>query len=168
VTAVYNLPSGTKNDRHREDITATVSGDGKQLLLIATWPEALANIPRMHEFWDTDDFMPGELRDFTRRQISLENAVDAMKDNSRDLLKSTATIELPFLVQKRNISTIILEDDGGVNMIYVTMVEDKKSDFNNAPVLTMKRKRVNGDGGRAGMPGPPFNCKNVPDPRYEN
>jgi hypothetical protein len=49
-----------------------------------------------------------------------------------------------------------------------SMIEDKKSDFNNAPVLTMKRKRVNGDGGRAGMPGPPFNCKNVPDPRYEN
>jgi hypothetical protein len=124
----------------------------------------------MHEFWDNDDFRPDELRDFQRRQILLENAVNSMKENRRDLLKSTANIELPVVVQKRNIKTIILEDDDGVNIIYVTMtmIEDKKSDFNNAPVVTMRRKRVNDDGGRTGKRGPPVNCKPAPDPRYES
>jgi hypothetical protein len=101
----------------------------------------------MHDIWDITEFGLDEARDFQRRQISLETTVDGMKDNRRDLLKSTSSIELPFVVQKNVVSAFVLREDDDVNILYVTLKEDKNSNFDYQAVVTLKRKGHGGGGG---------------------
>jgi hypothetical protein len=117
------------------------------LLLTARWPEPFSNVQGMHDIWDITEFGLDEARDFQRRQISLETTVDGMKDNRRDLLKSTSSIELPFVVQKNVVSAFVLREDDDVNILYVTLKEDKNSNFDYQAVVTLKRKGHGGGGG---------------------
>jgi hypothetical protein len=143
VTLVILLPSGISNDEN-EDVVATVSEDRKCLILTANWPEPFSNVQGMHEFWDVTNFGPEKARDFQRRQISLEIVVDGMKENRRDQLQSTSSIELPFVVQKNVVSAFIVPEENNVNILYVTLMQERNSDFDYAPVVTLKRKSRGG------------------------
>jgi hypothetical protein len=138
-TLVILLPSGICNE-FDEDIVATVSEDRKNLLLEATWPDRFSNVQGMHEFWDITSFGPDEARDFQRRQISLEIVVDGMKESRRDHLKSTSSIELPFVSQKNVAGVFVLTEEDNINVLYVTVKEDKNSGFESAAAITLKRK----------------------------
>ena len=157
VTVVILLPSGINNEEI-EDIVATVSEDRKFLLLTATWPEPFSNVQGMHDIWNINEFGPQEARDFQRRQISLETTIDEMKDYRRDRLKSTSSIELPFVV-KNAVSAFVLREDGDVNILYVTLKEDKNSNFDYQAVVTLKRKGGDGGGdGSRSLKRPPVAC----------
>jgi hypothetical protein len=143
VTLVILLPSGISNDEN-ENVVATVSEDRKCLILTANWPEPFSNVQGMHEFWDITNFEPDQARNFQRRQISLEIVVDGMKENRRDQLQSTSSIELPFVVQKNVVSAFIVPEENNVNILYVTLMQERNSDFDYAPVVTLKRKSRGG------------------------
>jgi hypothetical protein len=102
------------------------------------------DVQGMHEIWDITSFGPDQARDFQRRRISLETVVDGMKDYRRDQLKSTSSIELPFVVQKNVVSACGVPEEDSVNILYVTLTQDKNSDFDRAPVVTLKRKSRGG------------------------
>lgn len=127
VTVAIPLTGGVDIDN---DCKVYVSDDGNELIVSEKMVKMLGNIDLMHEHWRNKN--PNAFPSNHPKIMGFHEYFSAIRKRENDDIFTTATIKLPFPVQKTIVDTHKLGNKTGVQMLYVDLRAVDYSDYKAA------------------------------------
>jgi hypothetical protein len=101
------------------DIKMHVSDDGKELIVKEKMVKMLSDVDLMHDHWKSKN--PNAFPSNHPKIMGFHEYFSAIRKRENEDIFTTATIKLPFPVQKTIVDTHKLGNKTGVRMLYVDL-----------------------------------------------
>ena len=119
ITISVVLPSGVDP----KAVTSKIVNDGRILKISMRWPEALANIQRMHKKW-LSAVGEEKMLSYHPEIVGFQKAIKPFRSRVGDSVRSTSQISLPFAVESHigseNVSFLAWRD-GSEKMLHLRL-----------------------------------------------